>query len=166
MIDEYDLNFAEAMSKASELILYNKPSVRNNGQASLYTALVSCEISLKHLIAKAGQKVPRTHKLEKLMDLVSKCTVKNDGTYRSERERMSANGFLAITVDSRYPYGTVGKLLTGEKQGASKYPNGIRYGGVIYHYPPDMIQKASVELIEWVRKNAPSIQGPENQDKI
>jgi len=61
--------------------------------------------------------------------------------------------FRSVTVDRRFSDATVGKLLTGEEHGASKYPNQLRYGDHVKDYPPELKVKAVSALIGWALKH-------------
>lgn len=94
-MSEYNLEFAEAMSESSGLILRSDSLPEEGQRAALYTALVACEIALKYALAEFG---------------------------------------------------------------AAKFPNEIRYGHTLKHFPASVMQQASLQLISWVRRHAPSIQ--------
>ena len=56
-------------------------------------------------------------------------------------------------VDHGFPDATIGKLLTGEEHGASKYPNELRYGDHVKDYPPKLKIKAARALVDWAHKH-------------
>lgn len=56
---EYNLDFAKHMSKASLYILENDSHSEGAKRAALYTALVSCEISLKAALELAGHPIKK-----------------------------------------------------------------------------------------------------------
>lgn len=150
-MSEYNLEFSEAMSKASKLILSSDSIVDESQRAALYTALVSIEVSLKYILDKAAIKVPRTHDLKKLMDLVSKCTVEDEVTTGMPK-RVPAARLRSVNVDTNFSNATLGNLLEAESVGASVFPNEIRYGALLKHFPAAVMQKASESLLLWVRR--------------
>ena len=158
-MSDFDLNFAEAMSKASELILYNDSPVGNNAQAAVHIAQISCEISLKYLIKKAGLKVLYIHDLKKLMEQVAECTVEIDA-YEGKPRRVPAELIFVKSVKCRDGQAILRKLLEAEKYGASNYP-GNRYSRGTRNYPAPLWQQTSEVLLKSAREYAPSIQGPE-----
>lgn len=52
---------------------------------------------------------------------------------------------------------TVGRLLDAEREGASKYPNSIRYGDLIKHYESAHMLQCAKAVAEWVRENSGTI---------
>ncbi|WP_019606606.1 HEPN domain-containing protein [Teredinibacter turnerae] len=149
-MSEYNIEFSESMSKAGKLILDSSSIAEEAQRASLYTSLVSIEISLKYLLDKAGISVPKTHDLKKLMELVCKCTVEDEIAMGISKS-VPASRLRSVSVDSRYANATLGTLLEAEEVGASKFPNEIRYGTVLKHYPAETMQKASEVMLTWVR---------------
>ena len=170
-MNEYDLDFAEAMSKASGLILQSKPVIEHAERVSLYITLVACELSLKHLIEKARVTVPHTHDMGKLLDLVSECTVEVEGIgVNGEAMRVPAVRIRGESVPTN-DYNDVELLALGrlldpaneqDEDGnpTSRFPNEIRYGSKVVHFDASVMQRASMVLVEWARQYAPSIRGP------
>lgn len=156
-MSEYNLEFAESMAKASELVLESIAIPEESQRAALYMALVSSEISLKYLLSKTGIKVPKTHNLEKLLAIVSNCTIEEE-TATGTIKRVPAGRIRGVVACGRYNDATLGHLFESEALGASKFPNEIRYGHVLKHFPAEVMQKASMQLISWVRRYEHSIQ--------
>lgn len=156
-MSEYNLEFAEAMAESSGLILRSDSLPEEGQRAALYTALVACEIALKYALAQAGVLVPKTHDLSKLMGLVSDCSVEDEIT-KGVIKRVPASRIRGVSVSDNYRDATLGKLLEAEEFGASKFPNEIRYGHTLEHFPASVMQQASIQLISWIRHHAPSIQ--------
>ncbi len=151
------------MSEASSMVLESESLTEEAQRASLYTALVSCEISLKYALAESGQSVPKIHNLSKLLSLVSDCTVEDDVVNGPPR-RVPASRIRSIHVDRNYGNATLGHLLQAESVGASNFPNEIRYGNTLSYYPAEVMQKASSALLSWVKKYAPSIKPKNNHE--
>ena len=63
---------------------------------------------------------------------------------------MNASRIRSIVVDSTYADATIGKLLEAEKYGASQFPNQIRYGDILKHFPPSTIARLSQKVVDWV----------------
>lgn len=154
---EYNLEFAEAMAESSGLILRSESLPEEGQRASLYAALVACEVALKYALAEAGISVPKTHDLAKLIGLVSNCSVEVQDS-NGRIKRVPASRLRSISASFDYSDATLGKLLEAERFGASKFPNEIRYGHTLRHFPASVIQQASIQLISWVKHYAPSIQ--------
>lgn len=156
-MSEYSLDFSEAMSKSSKLVISCDTMPEEAQRASLYMSLVSCEISLKYIVAKAKVRVPKTHDLSKLVDLVSACTVEDEITMGTIM-RVPASRIRSVVACEKYVNATLGNLLESELIGASKFPNEIRYGHVLKHFPAEVMQKASMRLLTWVKRYENSIQ--------
>lgn len=156
-MSEYNLEFAEAMAESSGLILRSKALPEEAQRAALYTALVACEITLKYVLSEAGVAIPKTHDLAKLLGLVSNCTVENEVS-KGVVKRVPASSIRGVAATNDYSNATLGNLLEAEDFGVSKFPNEIRYGHTLKHFPESVMQQASTQLISWVKRYAPSIQ--------
>ena len=64
---------------------------------------------------------------------------------------------LSQVVDPNVGNGTVGALLKCEEQGASKYPNEIRYGELVRHFPPMLMLDCASKICEWGKDNISKI---------
>jgi hypothetical protein len=119
----------------------------------LYLSLLSVEIALKAGLEKAGQPVPRivkrSHDLRGLLDDIANCSIIVAVTPQCTR-RVKATQIYAKEVSREYSNATVGHILSAQRDGASKYPTQIRYGGLLKHYPADIILKTALIIIEWV----------------
>jgi hypothetical protein len=75
-----------------------------------------------------------------------------------------ASGFLIRGKEIKWGEATVtvGELLEVERQGASQYPNQIRYGEIIYHAPPEMVLNAATLLLRCAREKWDKIRLPSN----
>ena len=147
------------MSDASILIIESSSIKEESERAAIYTALVACEIALKYALeisGKALSEIPKTHNLDKLLNLVCSCTVLAEVT-NGKLTRVPATRLRSVVVDSRYNNATVGNLLESEKYNVSMFPNEIRYGETLKHFPVETIQKLSSKIISWVKLHAETI---------
>lgn len=156
-MSEYNLEFSEAMAESSGLILRSDSLPEEGQRTALYTALVACEMALKYALTHAGVSVPKTHDLSKLIGLVSNCSVEQEIT-KGVIKRVPASRIRGVLASDEYSDAILGKLLEAEEYGASKFPNEIRYGHALKHFPASVMQQASIQLISWVQSHAPSIQ--------
>lgn len=156
-MSEYNLEFAKAMAESSGLILKSESMINEGHRAALYTALVACEIALKYALAEAGVSVPKTHDLSTLIDLLSNCTVEEEISV-GVIKRVSASRVRSVSASADYNNATLGNLLAADEFGASKFPNEIRYGEILKHFPAPIMQQASLQLIAWVKRHVSSIQ--------
>jgi hypothetical protein len=125
-----------------------------------YLSLLSCEITLKALLEKAGMSVreikARSHNFEGLLRDICCCDVEEyfgNGSHRY----ISASRLLALPINTSTGISTVGDLLTGEKQGSSGFPNEIRYGNSFHHFPPEANLQTATEVLKWATVHLESI---------
>lgn len=160
ILPEFNIDFAQQMSDASKIILENNTIQNEADRAAIYTSLVACEIALKVALEYAGKPltgIPKTHDVSKLLGLLCSCTVLAEVT-QGKLTRVPASRVRGEVADRNYNNATIGNLLEAEKYGASKFPNEIRYGDTLKHYPAKVIQKLSSKLIAWVKLHADNIQ--------
>lgn len=115
------------------------------GRTVLYLSCLSCEISLKALLEHSGYSSKElkklSHDLSRLLSEVSSCTVASTG------ER--ASYIRSKRVIPETANGTVGTLLESEMSGGSVYPNEIRYGSAVRHYPPEAMLNCAKTVSDW-----------------
>jgi hypothetical protein len=122
-------------------------------------ALVACEIALKSVLESAGvelESIPKTHNLSKLLKMVSKRKVLVDIGNKNFQE-VSASRLRGVVVDANYANATVGNLMQAEQNGASVFPNEIRYGAILKHYPALTVCNLGIALVDWVKEHQLSI---------
>jgi len=158
---EYNIEFAQQMSAASIALLSRSAHSIEADRAALYISLVACEVALKAALERAGKPLTKirrhSHKLSKLLDEVSACTVLVQITPNNIK-RVPASRIRSIVVDTNYADATIGKLLHCEKYGASEFPNEIRYGDSLKHFPSSVMAKLSEKVVEWVKLHFDNIQ--------
>ncbi|TKB23502.1 hypothetical protein FCL47_22370 [Desulfopila sp. IMCC35006] len=147
---EFSLEFSKRLIEAAESLSQVKPVEPDTDRAILYLSLVSCEISIKALLEKAGYSLKEikgmSHKFAKLKKALSTCDFKGD-------KKGSAAKLFAESPDKQVPYMTVGKLLDFEQEKASMFPNQVRYGSSIKNYPPTLMLKCAKKVNKWAFKN-------------
>jgi len=153
---EYNIEFSERLIEAADSFITDNNSSDEVSRTVLYLSLLSCEISLKALLEKAGFSVKelkkRSHDISGLAKDICFCELMD--TEIGNSKPLSASNLLSKGTDNS----TVGVLLNAENIGASKYPNEIRYGELITHFKPlEMLSCAKV-LSEWANKNINRIQ--------
>lgn len=152
---EYSLDFAERLIEAAESFVGKENSNDEAGRTILYLSLLSCEISLKALLEKAGFSVKelkkRSHDLRGLTKDICCCEL--TGTGIGDSKPFFASRLLAQMVVPNTANGTVGTLLDGECVEASKYPNEIRYGELITHFHPLVMLDCAKVLAKWAADN-------------
>lgn len=158
---EYSIEFAQEMSKASNSIISAGLISEDAKRAALYIGLVACEVAIKSALEKAGKPTPYIktyrHDLSSLLDALSTCTVCTEIS-AGKLTRVSAARIRSVIVDSNYADATVGKLLQAEQFGASRFPNEIRYGDILKHFPASVIAHLSEKIVAWVKLHLDDLQ--------
>ena len=152
---EYSLDFSQRLIDAAKSFIGKDKTDNETARAVLYLSLLSCEISLKALLERAGYDIKdlikRSHNFNGLVEDLCHCDLQGTGIGGSKP--FSAAELLSQEVDPKIDNGTVGALLMGEEQGASKYPNEIRYGELIRHFPPLTMLDCASKVVEWAREH-------------
>jgi len=158
---EYSIEFAQEMSKASNGIVASSSDSDDANRAAIYVGLVACEIALKAALEKAGKPIcditASRHNLSRLLDDLCGCTVLGEIS-EGQMTRVSATRIRSVSVDSNYADATIGKLLQAEQFGASKFPNEIRYGDTLKHFPASVIARLSEKVVAWVKLHIDDLQ--------
>jgi hypothetical protein len=149
---EYSVEFSIRLIEAAQGIVDRGENSEDAGRAVLYLGLLSCEITLKALLEKAGMPVDNTgevsHDLRKLLTELDQCEVEEETSGQLTQwvpaTQIRGKAIIPGTMI------TLGVLLEGESQGTSKYPNDISYGGHIYHFPPVIVLTGAKILNDWV----------------
>ncbi len=152
---EYSLQFSQRLIDAARSFLDKGKVDDETGRAVLYLSLLSCEISLKALLEQAGYTIKelkkRSHDFKGLIKDLCFCDLLGTGIAGSKP--YSGAKLLSQVVDPNIGNGTVGALLECEEQGASKYPNEIRYGELVRHFPPLLMLDCASKVCEWSKDN-------------
>jgi hypothetical protein len=152
---EYSLEFSHRLIDAAKSFIDKDKISDETGRAVLYLSLLSCEISLKALLEQAGytpkELKKRSHDFSGLIKDLCFCDLVGTGIAGSKP--YTGAELLGEVVDPNIGNGTVGNLLSFEAQGASKYPNEIRYGEFVIHFPPILMLDCASKVCEWARNN-------------
>ena len=157
---EYNIGLSEKFIDCAKALRVQGIDTFEAAQAVDYLSKLSCEIILKALLEKAGKPTKEirahSHDLAELLNELCWCQIKRD--IGGGHVRWCPGSFVrGIRVDKRYSDATIGKILSGEEFGASRYPNQIRYGDHFTDFPAELILKAAIELLNWARKYWDSI---------
>lgn len=159
---EYSIDFSERLIEAANFILNEKIQANESHRTILYLSLLSCEVTIKALLEKAGTPVSKiksiSHRIDKLLDLLGKtCEVEID----------VANGILkwlpAMRIRSRsikidhFAMSSVGAILDSEDVKLSQYPNEIRYGNTVIYFPPEAMLETARQLLAWAQEHKDTI---------
>jgi len=159
---EYNLGFSKKVAETARLVADDGIDSFDAVQTIVYLSLLSCEIALKALLEQSGLPVHKIkahwHNLEALLREVSICEVEAD--IAGHLKWVPATRIRSITIESEGAESTVGKLLSGETQGASKYSNQIRYGSGFMSFPPDSLVKTAYAVIDFAETHWNTIRQP------
>jgi len=106
------------------------------------------------LLEKAGITIKKikshSHNLSELLKEIGNCEIHKELS-PSCSKWIRATEIRSITIDSRFSNATAGNLLTAESKGASVYPNQIRYGDKLTHYPPEVMLEVAKAIVAWAK---------------
>jgi HEPN domain-containing protein len=162
-VSEYDIGFSEKLAETAALVARDGLETMDAKRTILYLCLLSSEIALKALLEKAGKPISeikaRSHNLKRLLEDIDACEIPVEivpGVMRW----CPASRLRAVTVDEKFANATIGTLLEAEDAGASTYPNQIRYGDLLKHYPPELLVKMASAITAWAREHWSTIRVP------
>jgi hypothetical protein len=152
----YSIEFGEKLADVANFVVTDGLDDPGSPRVVLYLSYLSAEISLKAMLEKAGKPVceirKRSHKVAELLKDLDQCEVEVE-IVPGTRKFVSASRLRACIIKQGKAQITVGKVIEAQKEccadgsviSASSYPNEIRYGDDLQHYPPDVVaQMASV----------------------
>jgi HEPN domain len=147
---EYNISFGEKLVEVANLVVADGLDDPESKRVVLYLSLLSTEISLKAMLEKSGKPVKKTHDLAKLLGELALCKVEVEiyGTTRFD----TASRLRACTLSEGEGEITVGKLID-ECKNASQYPNNIRYGNKLKHFPPTVVAQMASVVAAFARKH-------------
>ena len=135
---EYDIAFGKRLAETARMVASVGLAALDAQRTVLYLSLLSTEITLKALLEHAVMPVSdirtRSHRLAELLSDLGQCTVEVEIAPGIKR-RVSASCIRAIPIDHGRAQSTVGAVIDAENQEASIYPNQVRYGEVLQHFP-------------------------------
>ena len=162
-MSEYNLGFSKKLAETARLVADDGVDSFDAVQTIVYLSLLSCEIALKALLERSGLPVNKIkahwHDLEALLREVSRCEVE-ENIAAGHPKWIPAVRIRAIEIKSEGAESTVGKLLCGETQGASRYPNQIRYGSGFLSFPPDALVKTAYAVVDFAETHWNTIRQP------
>jgi hypothetical protein len=149
---EYDLGFASKLAEIAADVDERQGHNYDARRAIAYLSRVSFEITMKALLEKAGVPVPkiraRSHDLRGLLADLSECEVEIEIAPGS-KAWSSAARLRGESIDLGFFQIPIGELITAEDQGASQYPNQIRYGERVIDVDPSFLSGAARLAAKW-----------------
>jgi HEPN domain-containing protein len=157
---EYNLGFSEKLIEAAELVASDGITEFDSLQTVIYLSLLSSEISMKALLENAGHPIKAirkcSHDLKQLLDSLGSCEVEVE-IVPGHLRWGSAARLRGKVVDPAYGDATVGAIIEKAAIEASTYPNNIRYGESIRHFPPELVLKMAKTILSWAKANIGNI---------
>lgn len=166
MAGEIDGNSCEYHLGFSERLIFSAHSLCNHYglqdvdtmRAVCYQSLLACEVALKAALEKAGRSIShikaRRHDISGLLgDLGGLCEIQKE-VFPGQLSWVPATDIRSKSIN--LPSGaliTLGKLLDDTSTLTSEYPNEIRYGDLIRHYPPDAVLACAQLIVYWVKEH-------------
>jgi hypothetical protein len=159
-VPEYSIEFGEKLADVANSVVTDGLDDPESPRVVSYLSFLSAEISLKAMLEKAGKPVPeiwkRLHKVAELLEDLGQCEVEVEigpGT----RQFVSASRLRACSIEQNEAQITVGKVIEAEKEGASSYPNKLRYGEQWRHYPAPVLAKMASAVAVFARQHWDSL---------
>jgi len=153
-VAEYDLEFATKLAAIANEVDEKDPWAYDARRITVYLSRLSAEISLKALLEKAGFPLRRirnrSHDLRGLLKDLGECEVEVEISPNVKRW-CSASRVRAAVIDLELAHVPIGEIIDAEDQGASKYPNQIRYGETIVDFNPWLVSAMATVLAQWAR---------------
>jgi len=153
---EYDIAFGERLAEVAKSVIAEGISDLDAKRTVLYLSLLSAEISIKAMLEKAGKPVPAiralSHRLADLLTELGHCEVEIEVS-PNNRIYMPASRLRSCSFKHGNSEVTVGAVVDAENQGASTYPNQIRYGDVLTHYPPEVVAQMAAKVVDFAHQH-------------
>jgi hypothetical protein len=157
---EYNLAFGKKLAETAGLVIDAGIDSQEAERAVAYLSLLSTEVSLKSMLEKAGF-APRmirkhSHNLPALLKELCKCEIEFEFSPGC-RKFVSAARLCPMSISYKNTRTPVGRVIGGELEGASRYPNEVRYGSTFHHFPPEVLFGMADAVSSFAFKNWTSI---------
>lgn len=153
---QYDIAFAQKLADVAHLVLADGVEELEAQRTVLYLSLLSTELSLKAMLEKAGMPVAeirsRSHNLAELLKDLGQCEIQEEvaaGHFRA----VSASRLRAKPLRHGEAEVTVGKVIDTNSEQVSNYPNEVRYGDRLRHYPPIILAQMASTVVAFASKH-------------
>jgi hypothetical protein len=151
---EYDIEFAAKLAAVAIEVDEKDPWAYDARRVTVYLSRLSAEITMKALLERAGfplQRIrARSHDLRGLLNDLGECEVEVE-IAPSVRRWCSASRVRAAIVDLDFVHIPIGAIIDAEDEGASKYPNQIRYGETVIDFDPWLVASMATVLAKWAK---------------
>lgn len=157
---EYDIAFGERLAETARMVAGEGLSELDAQRTVLYLSLLSTEITLKAMLERAGMPVSairaRSHRLAELLSGLGQCEMEVE-IAPGARRYVSATRIRATPLNQGSAQSTVGAVIDAENQGASIYPNQVRYGEVLRHFPAEVVVQMATKVSVFAREHWQSV---------
>jgi hypothetical protein len=157
---EYSIKFGEKLAEVANFVVADGLDDPEAPRAVLYVSLLSTEILLKAMLEKAGKPVKeirRTgHDLARLLRDLDRCEIEVETTPGTPRFE-PASRLRAVIIKHGECESTVGAMIEKGTKEASQYPNEVRYGDQLRHFPPAAVAQMASEIAAFAVKHWQSI---------
>lgn len=149
---EYSIGFSKNLISAAEKLIQENENSLDSERAILYLSLLASEVLLKSILERVGVPIDQlksmSHNIPDLLNKVCQCTY-----YDASLGVVPAVRLRAITLNTDCAEYTVGEVLSLANSGISQYPNQLRYGEHLCHYPALAVLNVVKELYKFTCKN-------------
>lgn len=157
---KYDISFGERLAEVARMVAAEGLVALDAQRTVLYLSLLSAEITLKAMLEHAGKPVSkiraRSHRLAELLFDLGQCEVEIEVVTGTKRY-VSASRLRGCLLKHDSGETTVGMVIDAENKGASTYPNEIRYGDVLRHFPAEVVAKMATKVSAFAREHWDSL---------
>jgi|TARA_R100000935_G_C2833557_1_gene166654 hypothetical protein len=154
---EYSLGFSEKLIEAADAVVPSCKESYDGRRTVLYLSLLASEIALKGLLEKAGKPISEIigcqHRLSDLLAATDDCSVYTVCPGMDQHRWLPAKRIRALPIKVDDFSSTVGEFLSSERDGASKYPNEVRYGDSVAHFHPRAALEGARTLVAWAHEH-------------
>lgn len=153
---EYDIAFGERLAETARMLATEGLTSLDAQRTVLYLSLLSTEISLKAMLERAGKPVSeiraRSHRLAELLSDLGQCEVEVE-VVSGTKQYVSASRLRGCLLKHGSAESTIGAVIAAESQGASRYPNQVRYGDVLRHVPAEVVAEMASKVSAFARRH-------------
>lgn len=157
---EYHVEFGSALLKAAKSVAKEGDQNIHSDRVVLYLSLLSIEISLKALLEQAGYHVKEisshSHNLKSLLAEFGNLTVEQDILGRRGTP-VPATQLRATPIYYGEAEATIGTIIEQIDPKPSTYPNEIRYGQALKHFPTEVIVQVADKVAHFANDHFATI---------
>jgi hypothetical protein len=158
---EYDIDFAAALAASARTIIKQDGSTLQANRIGTYLSLLSIEISLKSFLERGGYAISKIrshqHDLKSLLKEVGNLKIPCEVLPHTITLKSAAK-LRAIEIEYEGATSTIGEIIDCENPKPSSYPNELRYGEKLVHFPIEALIKVAEKIVRFVKENWDHVQ--------